>query len=270
MCPSPIAVVLVSGGMDSCVSAAEARAAGFDLAFLHGTYGQRTEDRELACFEALAGHFGIPQGRCLVVDLAYLGRIGGSSLTDPAIPVEASPLRPRSKSAAASRGERLAAGAGPDRAGSPTGSSDRPMRALDASAGPSAIPSSYVPFRNAHFLAAAVSWAEVIGATAIYIGAVEEDSSGYPDCREEYFRAFQRLLELGTRPETALRIVTPVLHLDKAGIVRRGLELNAPFDLTWSCYSKSDAACGICDSCARRLRGFAGAGAVDPIPYAAV
>jgi 7-cyano-7-deazaguanine synthase len=126
-----------------------------------------------------------------------------------------------------------------------------------------------VPFRNAHFLAAAVSWGETLAASAIYIGVVEEDSSGYPDCREQYFRAFEKVIELGTRPETRLRIVTPLIHLDKAGIVRRGLELGAPFELTWSCYSESDIACGACDSCALRLRGFARAGAVDPIPYAA-
>jgi 7-cyano-7-deazaguanine synthase len=229
----PMAVVLVSGGMDSCVTAAEARAAGHDLAFLHGNYGQRTEARELACFHAIADRMDVPRGRRLVVSLPHLGRIGGSSLTDRAIPVDISGV-----SAAVGTGR-------------------------------AAIPTSYVPFRNAHFLVAAVSWAEGLGASAIYIGAVEEDSSGYPDCRDEYFRAFEKVIDLGTRPETRIRIETPLIHLDKAAIVQRGIALGAPFELTWSCYTESDVACGRCDSCALRLRGFARAGARDPIPYAA-
>ena len=170
----------------------------------------------------------------MVVNLPHLGSVGGSSLTDRAIPVETSVL------------EQEVVGAGR-----------------------SAIPTSYVPFRNAHFLVAAVSWAESLRASAIYIGAVEEDSSGYPDCREAYFRAFEKVIELGTRPDTRIRIETPLIHLDKAAIVRRGLELGAPFELTWSCYTESDVACGVCDSCALRLRGFARARAADPIPYAA-
>lgn len=240
MTESKSAVVLVSGGMDSCVTAAEARAAGHALAFLHGNYGQKTEARELACFHALADRFEVPSDRRLVIELPHLGAIGGSSLTDRSIPVESSPLRENGVTQAQS---------------------------AQLGAGRAVIPSSYVPFRNAHFLTAAVSWAEVIGASSIYIGAVEEDSSGYPDCREEYFRAFERVIALGTRPETSIRIVTPVIHLDKAGIVRRGLELDAPFELTWSCYANSTVACGRCDSCMLRLRGFERAGAVDPIPY---
>ena len=130
------------------------------------------------------------------------------------------------------------------------------------------IPSSYVPFRNAHFLSVAVSWAEVIGAEAVYVGAVEQDSSGYPDCRREYYDAFERVVELGTRPETRIRIFTPLVSLKKSEIVRLGLELGAPFELTWSCYQSQDLACGRCDSCALRLRAFAEAGVKDPIPYA--
>jgi len=233
----PIAVVLLSGGMDSCVTAAEARAAGYELALLHGNYGQRTEARELACFHAVADRYGVPRARRLIADLRYLGAIGGSSLTDRRIPVEISPI----------------AGVAP---GGPPG------------AGRLSVPSSYVPFRNAHFLTIAVSWAETLGSDAVYVGAVEEDSSGYPDCREEFYQAFETAVALGTRPSSAIRIVTPLIHMDKAAIVRRGLELGAPFELTWSCYTENDLACGVCDSCALRLRGFAGAGAADPIPYA--
>jgi 7-cyano-7-deazaguanine synthase len=129
------------------------------------------------------------------------------------------------------------------------------------------IPSSYVPFRNSHLLAAAVSWGEVINANAIYIGAVAEDSSGYPDCRPEFYAAFQNVIDLGTKPGTDIRIRTPVIHLKKSEIIRAGLELGAPLDLTWSCYQASERACGNCDSCALRLRAFREAGVPDPIPY---
>jgi 7-cyano-7-deazaguanine synthase len=129
------------------------------------------------------------------------------------------------------------------------------------------IPVTYVPFRNAHFLAVAVSWAEVLGAEQIYIGAVEPDSSGYPDCRPEYYRAFNEVVKAGTK-EGSIRVVTPLIAMHKAEIVRLGLELGAPFDLTWSCYQSEDRACGVCDSCALRLRAFREAGAEDPIPYA--
>jgi 7-cyano-7-deazaguanine synthase len=129
------------------------------------------------------------------------------------------------------------------------------------------IPITYVPFRNAHFLSVAVSWAEVIGAEKIYIGAVEPDSSGYPDCRPAYYEAFNRVIEAGTKDGT-IEIITPLIAMRKAEIVRLGLELNAPFDLTWSCYSYEDRACGVCDSCMLRLRAFAAAGVQDPIPYA--
>ena len=218
-----VAVCLVSGGMDSCVTAAIAHEENDELAFLHVSYGQRTEKREREAFEALADHFQV-EAR-LVISLEHLARIGGSSLTDHGIPVSTADL---------------------------------------ASAG---IPSSYVPFRNAHLLSAAVSWGEVIGATSIYIGAVAEDSSGYPDCRPEFYAAFQEVLDLGTRPETRITIKTPVIHMRKWEIVRRGIELGAPLHLTWSCYQGSEVACGNCDSCALRLRAFREAGFVDPIPY---
>ncbi len=217
-----LAVVCVSGGMDSALTAAIA-ARDHRLAFLHGNYGQRTEGKELRCFHQLADHFRA-EGR-LVVDFQDLRDIGGSSLTDRAIPV---------------------------REGSPVAGT---------------IPTSYVPFRNAHLLAAATSWAEVRGAGAIFVGAGWEDSSGYPDCRPEFYRAFAEAIRLGTRPETDIRIVTPVISLSKAEIVSRGLALGVPFEKTWSCYQAEDAACGTCESCVLRRRGFAEAGAVDPIPY---
>jgi 7-cyano-7-deazaguanine synthase len=221
----PIAVVLLSGGMDSCVTAAIA-AQQHRLAVLHSDYGQRTEARERQAFEAIAGHYGAAYR--LLIDQSYLSRIGGSALTDPAIAV------PEADLAAAQAGQ---------------------------------IPVTYVPFRNAHFLAVAVSWAEVLGAPRIFIGAVEQDSSGYPDCRPEYYRAFNETIRRGTRPETAIEICTPLIHLSKAEIIRRGAELQAPLHLTWSCYQASDAACGTCDSCVLRLRAFAQAGVPDPIPY---
>ena len=218
-----LAICLVSGGMDSCVTAAIAREENDELAFLHVSYGQRTEKRERQSFEALADYFDVKSR--LVISLEQLARIGASSLTDNSLPVTAANL-------------------------SAPG-----------------IPSSYVPFRNAHLLAAAVSWGEVIGATSIYIGAVAEDSSGYPDCRPEFYDAFQKVLDIGTKPETHITIETPVIGMRKSGIVQRGVELGAPLHLTWSCYQESELACGNCDSCALRLRAFREAGAVDPIPY---
>jgi 7-cyano-7-deazaguanine synthase len=218
-----LAVCLVSGGMDSCVTAAIANEENDELAFLHVSYGQRTESRERESFERLADHYRVKAS--LVVSLEHLAKIGGSSLTDQDIPVSAPNLSTQG------------------------------------------IPSSYVPFRNAHLLSAAVSWSEVIGANRIYIGAVEEDSSGYPDCRPVFYDAFQRALDLGTRPETHIQIHTPVINLKKSQIVQRGVELQAPLELTWSCYQESERACGNCDSCALRLRAFREAGVRDPIPY---
>ena len=220
---SAVAICLVSGGMDSCVTAAIAQNENDELAFLHVSYGQRTEQRELRAFEALADHYDVKLR--LVISLEHLARIGGSSLTDPAIAVTPADLMSQS------------------------------------------IPSSYVPFRNSHLLAAAVSWGEVIGANAIYIGAVAEDSSGYPDCRPEFYAAFQSVIDLGTKPETNLLIKTPVIDMKKSEIVKRGLELEAPLQLTWSCYQSSELACGNCGSCALRLRAFREAGVPDPIPY---
>jgi 7-cyano-7-deazaguanine synthase len=219
-------VVLLSGGMDSCVCAALA-ARDYQAAAVHVSYGQRTEARERRSFESICDRLGI-RDRLLVRNEA-LHSIGGSALTDSGIAV-------------------------PETYGT-------------GGVAPPGVPVTYVPFRNAHFLAVAVSWAEVLGAEKVYIGAVEPDSSGYPDCRPEYYRAFNEVVKAGTK-EGTIRVVTPLIAMHKAEIVRLGLELNAPFDLTWSCYQREDRACGVCDSCVLRLRGFREAGAKDPIPYA--
>lgn len=218
----PLAIVLVSGGMDSCVTAAVANQ-HYEMAFLHLNYGQRTERRELKAFNDIADFYKVKQR--LAVNIEHLKLIGGSSLTDLKMPVEPANLERKE------------------------------------------IPTSYVPFRNANILSIAVSWAEVVGATKIFIGAVEEDSSGYPDCRKEFYAAFNQVIKLGTKPSSDISIETPIIHLKKSEIVRKGIELNAPLHLSWSCYQNEDIACGVCDSCALRLRGFKLAGVVDPIPY---
>jgi 7-cyano-7-deazaguanine synthase len=218
------AVVLLSGGMDSCVCAALA-VRDSNAAAVHVSYGQRTEDRERRAFAAICDRLGIHDR--LIVRNDALPAIGGSALTDSTIPV------PESHSI----------GQG--------------------------VPITYVPFRNAHLLSVAVSWAEVLGAEKVYIGAVEQDSSGYPDCRPEYYRAFNAVVKAGTR-EGRIQIVTPLIAMRKFEIVRLGLELGAPFDLTWSCYTREDRACGVCDSCVLRLRAFREAGTADPVPYLGV
>jgi 7-cyano-7-deazaguanine synthase len=228
------AVVLLSGGMDSCVSAAIARerhGAG-NIALLHAGYGQRTAERERRAFAEIADFYAVRHGQRLVVQLDHFRAIGGSALTDRKIAVPENELG----------------------AAGPQGSS---------------IPVTYVPFRNAHFLSVAVSWAEAIGAEAVYIGAVAEDSSGYPDCRAEYYQVFQELVRVGTRPETHIEIRTPVIALKKSEIIRRGIELGAPLHLTWSCYQNEDRACGVCDSCLLRLAAFREARVRDPIAYRA-
>ncbi|MBI3663854.1 MAG: 7-cyano-7-deazaguanine synthase [Acidobacteria bacterium] len=236
----PKSVVLLSGGMDSCVTAAMARET-HELALVHASYGQRTEARERRAFDDIADFYAVRER--LVVRLDHFSQIGGSALTDPriAVPV-AQPLLAAPELAKENRA---------------------------AKSGCATIPVTYVPFRNAHFLAVAVSWAEVIGATAVFIGAVAEDSSGYPDCRPKYYRVFQEVVRAGTRPETKIEIVTPIIHLRKSEIIRRGISLGAPLHLTWSCYQFGEEACGACDSCVLRLRAFAEAGAADPIPYRA-
>jgi len=217
------AIILVSGGMDSCVTAAMARAENAELAFLHISYAQRTEERERKAFNDIADHYGVEKR--LDISIEHLAKIGSSSLTDASIAV------------------------------------------TEADLTSTKIPTSYVPFRNANMLSIATSWAEVIGANAIYIGAVAEDSSGYPDCRPEFYAAFQQTIDTGTKPETHIEIRTPIIELSKAKIVKKGIELAAPLHLTWSCYRSEDLACGTCDSCALRLRGFEQAGVSDPIGY---
>ena len=217
------AILLASGGMDSCVTAGIARSENAQLAFLHVSYGQRTEARERKAFNDIADFYKVEKR--LDISIEHLAKIGGSSLTDEKIAVTKADLDNKE------------------------------------------IPTSYVPFRNANMLSIAVSWAEVIGANAIYIGAVAEDSSGYPDCRPEFYEAFQKTIDAGTKPETQIEIRTPIIHLSKAEIVKQGMELGAPLHLSWSCYRSEDLACGTCDSCALRLRGFRRADIADPIKY---
>jgi 7-cyano-7-deazaguanine synthase len=218
-----LAIVLMSGGMDSTVCASWALKQGYEVCALHVHYGQKTEEREGRAFREICQELSITT--TLDIDISHLAAIGGSSLTDASIAV-----------------------------------SKADLQNMD-------IPTSYVPFRNANLLSIAVSWAEAIGAKTIIIGAVEEDGSGYPDCRKVFFDAFEKMIELGTKPGTHITIQTPLIHMDKAQIVENGITLHAPLRLTWSCYSDSDKACGICDSCALRLRGFAKAGYEDPIEY---
>jgi 7-cyano-7-deazaguanine synthase len=222
------AVVLLSGGMDSCVCAAIAiQTHGAEhVALLHAGYGQRTQKRERQAFESIADFYHSHQR--LKVQLDHFRAIGGSALTDGSIAV-------------------------PEH------------QQISDSLAADEIPVTYVPFRNAHFLSVAVSWAEVLGARYIYIGAVAEDSSGYPDCRPEYYRVFQDLIRVGTRPETNIEIATPVIALKKSAIIRKGMELGAPLHLTWSCYQREDSPCWVCDSCLLRMRAFAEAGVSDPI-----
>ncbi len=217
-----IAVVALSGGMDSCVTAAIANK-NFELALAHINYGQRTEARELKAFNDIADFYEVQKR--LVIDYTHLSKIGGSSLTDKKIKVTEADLTNKS------------------------------------------IPSSYVPFRNANILSACVSWAEVLNASAVFIGAVYEDSSGYPDCRPEFFTAFEKMIAAGTKPSTKIKIETPIINYSKSEIIKKGIELGAPLKLTWSCYQNEDEACGVCDSCALRLRGFQQAGIEDPISY---
>jgi 7-cyano-7-deazaguanine synthase len=217
------AVCMVSGGLDSCVTAAVAHSQGLPLAFLHVSYGQLTAAREFRAFNEIADHYQVSER--FVTEPTHLSKMGGSALTDSSIAVPAGEL---------------------DREG---------------------IPASYVPFRNANLLSIATSWAEVLKARFIYMGAVQEDSSGYPDCRESFFKAFNAVIEEGTKPDTSIEIVTPLIHLSKKEIVEKGLELEVPFHLTWSCYKEEEIACGHCDSCLLRLRGFRQAELHDPLPY---
>lgn len=217
-----LAVVALSGGMDSCVTAAIANQ-DYDLALLHINYGQKTENRELTAFHDIAEFYNAEKK--MVIEFTHFQKIGGSSLTDKNIEISKADLENKE------------------------------------------IPTSYVPFRNANILSACVSWAEAIDAEAIFIGAVYEDSSGYPDCRPDFFSAFEQVINLGTKPQTQIKIETPIIYMKKSEIIQKGLELNAPLNLTWSCYKDEEEACGVCDSCALRLRAFQELGLEDPIPY---
>ncbi|GJQ24622.1 MAG: 7-cyano-7-deazaguanine synthase QueC [Planctomycetia bacterium] len=219
-----LAIVLVSGGMDSCVTAAIAHTQ-YELALLHVNYGQRTESRELKAFHDIASFYNVPKEKILISNIDYLSKIGGSSLTD------------------------------------------RSMSVPDAQANTEEIPTSYVPFRNTHLLAIAVSWGEVIGARKIFIGAVEQDSPGYPDCKPAYYEAINNLIKVGTKPTTSLEVETPLIHMKKSEIIKIGISLEAPLNLSWSCYQNTEKACGLCHSCFLRLKAFQEAGVKDPIPY---
>ncbi|MDR2560951.1 MAG: 7-cyano-7-deazaguanine synthase QueC [Holophagales bacterium] len=220
-----LAIVALSGGMDSCVTAAIAKRDGFELCLLHASYGQLTEARERLAFQQIADYYEVTPGRRLVVPMQALKIIGGSSLTDATMQMEHGNL---------------------DRA---------------------EVPSTYVPFRNAHLLATCVSWAEAIGATDIFVGFVEADSSGYPDCSAEFLKAFEAAANSGTKLSTSIKIHAPLIDKTKAEIVKIGMSIDAPLHLTWSCYKSEARACGVCDSCLLRLRGFSQAGFSDPIDY---
>jgi 7-cyano-7-deazaguanine synthase len=219
-----IAIVLVSGGMDSCVATAIA-SKQYQLALLHVNYGQRTESRELKAFHDIASFYNIPEDRILISNIDYLSKVGGSSLTDLS------------------------------------------MNVHDAQVHSKGIPTSYVPFRNTLFLTIAVSWGEVIEAKKIFIGAVEQDSPGYPDCKPAYYDAFNKLIKLGTKPTTCIEVETPLINKKKSEIVRIGVSLDAPLHISWSCYKNTDKACGMCHSCFLRLKAFREAEVIDPIPY---
>lgn len=217
------AVVLVSGGMDSATAAFEAQERGYELYFLHTTYGQQTADKEFECAHQLAEHMEVAD--FLNIETDHLARIGSSSLTDDSIDVEQVNL-----------------------------DSDE-------------IPSSYVPFRNSNLLSMATSYAEANECSAVFIGAHSEDYSGYPDCRPEFFDAFQQVINVGTKPETSIELVAPFVDWTKSAIAERGLELDVPYELTWSCYREEAPACGTCDACAYRLKAFQEAGVEDQIGY---
>jgi 7-cyano-7-deazaguanine synthase len=224
---SDLAVVMASGGMDSCVTAALAREQGCALAMAHVTYGQLTHMRELRAFGLIADQLEVPVERRLVVDVGFLSQIGGSALTDERIPV-------------------------PD------------AEAVE----PGAVPVSYVPQRNGNLLFIGAAWADVIGAGSVWAGMVEADSSGYPDCRREFVDAIEQAIALGNpddHPDP--EIVTPLIEMSKRQIVELGVSIGAPLELSWSCYRNEDLACGRCDSCRLRLRGFREAGIDDPISY---
>ena len=216
------AVCIISGGMDSALSAKMAEVEGYEIIALHFNYGQRTQAKELECFRQIASSVNAIES--YEIDLPFFEQIGASALTDKSIDV-------------------------------PTGGLEE------------GVPVTYVPFRNGIFLSIAAAVAEKHGAQKLFIGVVEEDSSGYPDCRESYIKQMQHAINLGTKEETNLEIKMPLVALKKSQIVEKSLALAVPLEHTWSCYKSEDLACGLCDSCRLRLKGFEEAGSVDPIDY---
>ncbi|MDD2789329.1 MAG: 7-cyano-7-deazaguanine synthase QueC [Sulfurimonas sp.] len=216
------ALCVMSGGMDSTLAAFMMREAGYELLAVHFNYDQRTQTKELACFEAICKELAIETK--YVLDLSFFKQLGASALTDSTI--------------------------------------DVPVGGIEEG-----VPVTYVPFRNGIFLSMAAAIAEKEGASVISIGVVEEDSSGYPDCRESYIASMQQSINLGTKDETQIEIAMPLVHLKKSQIVQKALELHVPLELTWSCYKNEEKACGVCDSCRLRLGGFALAKTQDPIEY---
>jgi len=216
------AVCIMSGGMDSTLSAYMMKKEGYEIIAVHFNYDQRTQTKELKCFENISKALNVKEK--YILDLDFFKQLGASALTDKNIEV--------------------------------------PTNGVEEG-----VPVTYVPFRNGIFLSMAAAIAEKERAQVISIGVVEEDSSGYPDCREDYIHAMQQAINLGTKDETDIKITMPLVHLKKSQIVVEALKLNVPLELTWSCYKNEDQACGVCDSCRLRLNGFKIAGVKDPIVY---
>jgi len=216
------ALCVMSGGMDSTLSAYMMKKSGYEIIALHFNYDQRTQTKELNSFHEICSDLDVLNK--YILDLDFFKQLGASALTDRSIDI-------------------------------PTGGVEE------------GVPITYVPFRNGIFLSMAAAIAEKEGAEVISIGVVEEDSSGYPDCRESYIKSMEQSINLGTKDETNIEIKMPLVHLKKSQIVQEALELNVPLELTWSCYKNEDKACGVCDSCRLRLNGFKLAGVKDPIEY---
>ena len=257
------AVILLSGGLDSLLTLAIAISENYEPFPLHLNYGQITQQRELQAFNDILEHYKIENK--LIVDIEYLKKIGGSSLTvvgamPCACPNENERGQPQEIDPTVLRSpNEIAEQARND--GNSRGNSDLNNTKNNST------PNSYVPFRNANILAIATSWAEVISANAIFIGASEVDFSGYPDCRRIFFDAFEETINLGTKPETSITVETPLIKMTKEDVVREGAKLKIPFELSWSCYFENEVACGVCESCKLRLNGFRNAKIKDPIQY---